>query len=236
MPGKRAVLVLTAVALAGLAGCQTVPTRDPSFAALRPAAAPPTPPREGAIYNGANQVAVLDVDLFSDIRPRRVGDSLTVRLVERTTASKKAETTVDQATDFQIANPTIFGTQPNFRLGSGDTRYTLAQGLSSSKDFEGEGESSQSNSLVGDITVTVAEVLPNGNLVVQGEKILTLNRGHEHVRLSGIVRPMDISPENTIPSTRVANATIVYSGEGEVADASTMGWLARFFVSAIFPF
>jgi flagellar L-ring protein precursor FlgH len=218
----------------GLGGCQTVPTRDPDFAPVRPVAMAVTPSRNGALYSGANEVAVLDVDLFSDIRPRRVGDSLTIRLVERTAASKKAETNVDQSNNVAVANPTLFGTQPNFRLG--DTQLTLQQSLNSSKAFDGQGESSQSNSLVGDITVTVVDVLPNGNLLVRGEKILTLNRGHEHVRFSGLVRPMDISPDNTVPSTRVADATIVYSGEGEVANASAIGWLARFFLSPLFPF
>lgn len=217
-------------------GCQSVPTRDPDFAPARPMVQAPQPDRNGAIYPGGYDVAVAEVDFFSDIRPRRVGDSLTVLLLERTDATKKNDLTVGKQTDMQVANPTLFGTQPNFRLPNRTTQFTLEQQLSSDKSFQGDGEANQSNRLTGEITVTVVEVLPNGNLVVQGEKILTLNRGHEHVRLSGIVRPMDISPENTIPSTRVANATIVYSGEGEVADASVMGWLARFFVSALFPF
>jgi flagellar L-ring protein precursor FlgH len=194
------------------------------------------PQRNGAIYSGGYDVAIAEVDLVSDIRPRRVGDSLTILLSEKTNASKKNGASVDKKTDMTVANPTLFGTQPNFRLGDMNTKFTLEQAINSQKNFDGKGEASQSNSLTGEITVTVAEVLPNGNLVVQGEKILTLNRGNEHVRLSGIVRPMDILPDNTVPSTRVANATIVYSGEGEVADASVMGWLARFFVSAFFPF
>ena len=194
------------------------------------------PERNGAIYPGGYDVAVPEVDYFSDIRPRRVGDSLTVILAERTNASKSADAVVEKQTDMQVANPTLFGTQPNFRLPDRTTVFTLEQSLDSEKNFDGKGEASQSNSLTGEITVTVVEVLPNGNLAIQGEKILTLNRGHEHVRLSGIVRPMDIGPDNRIASTRVANATLVYSGEGEIADASVMGWLARFFVSALFPF
>jgi flagellar L-ring protein precursor FlgH len=220
----------------GLAGCQTVPTRDPNFAPARPVTQAPMPDRNGAIYSGGYELAVPEVDFFSDIRPRRVGDSLTVVLAEKTIASKSADASVDKETDMQVANPTVFGTQPNFRLPGRDTVFTLEQSLDSEKSFDGKGEASQSNSLTGEITVTVVEVLPNGNLVIQGEKILTLNRGHEHVRLSGIVRPMDIGPDNRIASTRVADATLVYSGEGEIADASVMGWLARFFVSALFPF
>ena len=84
--------------------------------------------------------------------------------------------------------------------------------------------------------MTVSEVLPNGNLRVQGEKLMTLNRGHEHIRFSGIVRPYDIDPDNVVLSTKVADATIVYSGQGELADANAMGWLSRFFLSVLFPF
>ncbi|MCP4040355.1 MAG: flagellar biosynthesis protein FlgH, partial [Gammaproteobacteria bacterium] len=188
-----------------------------------------------------------------DIRAHRVGDILTIKLVESTTATKTAETTVEQETDFSVTNPTLFGATPSMLapklltdgplpLGNylpsptSDNRYTMGTSLASGKDFDGSGDSNQSNSLTGEITVSVAQVLPNGNLVVQGEKIFTLNRGHEHIRISGIVRPTDIDSDNTVVSTRVANATIVYSGEGEVADASKLGWLARFFVSAFWPF
>jgi len=231
--GNLGVLFLCA---AWVGGCQTVPTRDPAFAPAPPMVQAPLPNRNGSIYPGSSDVAVAEVDFFSDIRPRRVGDSLTVVLLERTDASKKNDVNVDKQTDMQVAQPTLFGTQPNFRFPGGSTQFTLQQDINSQKTFDGKGEANQSNRLTGEITVTVIEVLPNGNLVVQGEKIMTLNRGHEQLRLSGIVRPMDISPNNTVPSTRVANATIVYSGEGEVADASVMGWLARFFVSALFPF
>ncbi len=232
--GAAVERVLLGVFLAAVAGCQSVPTRDPEFAATRPQAPAPMPNRNGAIYNGGHGVAVAEVDFFSDIRPRRVGDSLTVVLLERTNASKKNAANADKQTDMTVQSPTLFGQEPSLTING--KKYTLEQSLQSSKVFEGEGGASQSNSLTGEITVTVAEVLPNGNLVVQGEKIMTLNRGHEHVRLSGVVRPEDVSPANTVPSTRVANATIVYSGEGEIADASVMGWLARFFVSAFMPF
>ena len=227
-------ILLAGLLASALTGCQSVPTRDPEFAAVRPLAPAPQPDRNGAIYTGGYGVAVAEVDFFSDIRPRRVGDSLTVVLREKTNASKKNAAKVEKETDMTAVNPTLFGRLPNVTIGG--KKYTLEQSLQSDQEFDGEGEASQSNSLTGEITVTVAEVLPNGNLVVQGEKILTLNRGHEHVRLSGIVRPEDVATDNTVPSTRVANATIVYSGEGEVADASAMGWLARFFVSAFMPF
>jgi len=90
--------------------------------------------------------------------------------------------------------------------------------------------------LAGNISVVVSEVLPNGNLVVRGEKWMTLNQGDEFIRITGIVRPQDIDPDNTVSSYLVANARIGYGGTGPVADANVLGWLTRFFISAVFPF
>jgi len=219
-----------------LAGCNSTPTRDPEFAAVRPQVSPPPRPTAGAIYQ-----AGYGLSLFEDHRARRVGDILSIRLNESTSASKSAGTSVDQSNTTAITNPTILGTSPAFNLPGSlplvSTRgLNLQTALASSNEFDGDSASNQSNQLTGNIAVTVAEVLPNGNLVVQGEKILTLNQGHEHIRISGVVRTEDVDPDNTIDSTKVANARIIYAGEGPVADSNTMGWLSRFFISALFPF
>ena len=97
--------------------------------------------------------------------------------------------------------------------------------------FNGAGGATQDNLLQGQITVTVAAVLPTGVLAVQGEKRLIINRGEEQVMLTGLVRPDDIGPDNSVPSTRVANAQIRYGGTGEIAEQSRMGWLQRFFAA-----
>src|SRR3546814_3810884 len=96
-------------------------------------------------------------------------------------------------------------------------------------DVKGKGEASQSNQLAGEISVTIAEVYPNGTMLVRGEKLLTLNRGDERVQISGLVRAIDIGPDNRIASTRVADARIRYVGKGDIARASRQGWLSRFF-------
>jgi flagellar L-ring protein precursor FlgH len=101
--------------------------------------------------------------------------------------------------------------------------------------FTGKGAATQSNALNGEITVTIAQVYPNGTMMVKGEKALTLNRGDEFIQISGLVRQADIGPDNRIASTRVADAKIIYKGKGEIANASRQGWLQRFF-SAISPF
>ena len=125
-----------------------------------------------------------------------------------------------------MANPTVLGypvTRDGVPIFSGN--------LSGDQAFSGEGWSTQSNRLDGSVTVTVVEQLPNGNLFVQGEKWLTLNQGKEFVRVSGIVRPVDILADNSVSSEKVANARIEYAGKGALADANRMGWLARFFNS-----
>ena len=237
VPLRRTNALLWLLLLTVLGGCNTTPSRDPEFAAVRPRPVEPPASSGGGVYQAGHSLV-----LFEDLRARRVGDILTIALNERTAASKSADTEFDKSTSTTITNPTVLGSPVLFGVPgalplASTSDNTLESSLSSSNEFEGGGQSSQSNSLTGDITVTVAEVLPNGDLFVQGEKILTLTEGHEHIRISGTVRQVDISPDNTVTSTRVANARIIYAGEGGgVADSNIAGWLARFFVSAFFPF
>ena len=109
-------------------------------------------------------------------------------------------------------------------------------GLEGSRAFDGKGDSRQSNQLTGSITVTVVERLPNGNLVVSGEKNLELGQGSERVRLSGLVRPEDINRYNQVSSQSIADARISYAGKGVLNDSNSAGWLTRFFTSPWFPF
>ena len=108
--------------------------------------------------------------------------------------------------------------------------------IAPTREFTGEADSSQSNSLSGEITVTVVDILPNNNMVVQGEKWLTLNKGKEYIRIAGVIRPQDVSPENTIESGKLADAQIAYSGEGFLADSNEQGWLTKFFNGKWWPF
>lgn len=169
--------------------------------------------------------------LLEDIKPRRVGDMLTVTLQEKTDASKNADTDTKKTSNTSITASTVLG----LPITSGG-REIMDTELSSAHDFAGEGGSNQSNSLTGSVTVSVVKVLVNGNLIVQGEKWININQGEEYIRLRGIVRPSDINPDNTISSERIANAEIQYSGDGSIADANEQGWLARFFNSSWMPF
>jgi len=218
-----------------LSGCGNTPVRDPAYASARPAVPAEQAAPSGSIYASTGLV------LFEDQRPRRVGDVLTVRLVESTNATKSASTNTKKQDSVSIANPSLFGTNVQWNAWqrspfANRTNLGLGATLDSSQDFKGDAGSSQKNSLSGSVTVTVAEVLPNGNLLVRGEKLIAINQGHEYVRLSGIVRPADVQPDNSVLSTQVADAQISYGGKGALADANEHGWLTRFFLSSWWPF
>jgi len=209
-----------------LVGCDTLPKRDPDFAPVQ--AVDLRPPRQS---NGAIYQAGYDMRLFENIVANRVGDILTVTLVEKTQANKKANLKAGKDTSISVTAPTLWGVASQALLG-----HDLKTSLASQHNFNGKGQAIQSNSLTGDISVTVVAVLPNGNLKIRGEKRVALNDGSEYIRLSGIVRPQDVTASNTIPSTKVADATIMYTGDGTVADSSKLGWFAKFFLSPLFPF
>jgi flagellar L-ring protein FlgH len=219
-----------AVLLLLVSGCSTThqAVSDPDYAPIRPISVRPLPVYDGAIYK-----AGFGLTLFKDTKARSVGDVITVILKERTNATKTASTNTTKEAEIAITAPTIFGRGVTYGRG-GDA--ILNATIDAARDFTGEGDSTQSNSLTGEVSVTVAEVYVNGNMLIRGEKLLTLNQGSEHVRISGIIRPTDITPENTVLSTQVANAKIIYGGQGVLADANTKGWLQRIFDSNWWPF
>jgi flagellar L-ring protein precursor FlgH len=209
-------------------GCSTThqAVSDPDFSPVRPMSVQPLPVNDGAIYKTGFGVA-----LFEDTKAHRIGDIITIILQERTNASKSATTTTAKDAEVSIGAPTIFGQGVTHR-----GKDILSASIDAERDFSGEGDSTQSNSLTGQISVTVVDVYPNGNLMIRGEKLLTLNQGSEHVRISGIVRAADVTPTNTVFSTQVANARIIYGGQGVLADANTKGWIQRVFDSNWWPF
>lgn len=212
----------------GLMGCVTpVPSRqEPMYKPVWPQMEAARPASPGSLY-----VANHNLTLFGDRRATNIGDVVTIVLEESTRSSKSAETTLKKGTSNEILNPKVLG---SLIQGSGDTN--IFNKLESSTEFEGEGESDQSNSLSGTVTAVVANVMPNGLLLLQGEKWFQLNRGEEYVRVSGLVRPEDISGDNTVSSQRLADARIAYSGTGAMAQTNEAGWLTRFFLGTVFPF
>lgn len=214
-----------------LCGCETLnppaPGKNPDYAPTYPVTPDPKAVRHanGAIYS--NETAL---PLFETPRARHPGDILTVILVESMDAKKNATTNQRKVEAQKVTNKAFLG-RP-ISLGSG---YSLDFDLDDQRQFTGEGRSVQNNKLAGKISVTVAQVLANGNMVVQGEKWIRINQGNEFVQLSGIVRPQDIKADNTITSDRVANARISYGGTGQINNTNAQGWLARIMWGPLFP-
>ncbi|MFT4246799.1 MAG: flagellar basal body L-ring protein FlgH [Pseudomonas sp.] len=215
-----------------LSGCVSLPLFSMGKKKKEDAEVPQTAieyaPTAGAIYR---EGAPGRMNLFADHRARDVGDLLTIVLSETTAAQTKASTTTSKDTTVDMENPTIAGKTPTFR-----GRDILHSEVDASRDFTGTGDSSQSNSLNGNLTVTVIRRLANGNLVVRGQKNLRLNQGNEFVQVEGVVREVDITRENTVPSSLVADARISYNGRGTLSQSNQMGALARFFNSPLYPY
>ncbi len=195
----------------------------PPMAPVQPIVVPAATPTAGAIYSAGP-----GLNLYGDRRARDVGDLLTIALMESTMATTTASTAISKKSDIDMGSPTLFGAPVTL----GGTKI-LGASAESESNFNGKGNSAQSNRLQGSVTVTVIQRLPNGNLVVQGQKNLRLNQGDELVQIQGVVRAADIGADNTIPSSKVADARIVYGGRGAVAQSNAMGWLGRFFNSAL---
>lgn len=213
-------IALPVVALVAVSACTS--ERPTGFAATLPPPPPAAPVQaNGAIYQAASGYAPLH---FGQ-RAHRVGDLVTVVLAERTTTTKSASSSTDRSGSFSLTPPSVgpLSFDPG-NLNSGST-----------SSFNGQGDASQTSSLRGDISVTIAEVRPNGTALVRGEKLMQFSQGEEWIQLSGIIRLADIDRDNRIASPRLADASITYGGKGAVQRASREGWLSRFF-NLIAPF
>jgi flagellar L-ring protein precursor FlgH len=219
---RAAIVIITGVVASS--GCVVQPS-VPDYDATWPDEPEQTQATSGAIFRTGH-----DVPLFENAVAHRVGDTVTIRLQESTNASKSSSTATSKASEIGITAPTGLGTQ--IALNGAP----ISLGLENETNFNGTGTSAQSNKLEGLVTVTVAKRLSNGNLLVRGQKWLTLNQGSEYVRVQGIIRPFDIDPDNTIPSYKVADAVISYGAKGALADANSPGLLQRFFNSKWMPF
>ncbi|WP_020209449.1 flagellar basal body L-ring protein FlgH [Gilvimarinus chinensis] len=211
-----------------ISACATGPRPTPGDPYYAPTVS--SQAKEPTSTNGSLYQPTQGMSLFTDTKARNVGDIITIMLSERTVSSKSSGVNVSKESSTSLPAGTIFGMTPTLNGSPFDTN------INQDRDFAGDAGADQSNSLTGSIAVTVADVLPNGNLIVRGEKWMTLNRGDEFIRISGILRPEDISPQNTVSSTRLANAQISYSGTGELANSQNMGWLSKFFNSGYWPF
>ncbi|KUY72495.1 MULTISPECIES: flagellar basal body L-ring protein FlgH [unclassified Burkholderia] len=217
---KQRLLLLPPVALLG--ACALLDPPRPDFAEddLPPATWALTAPRAGGVFNAATAWS-----LAADGRAYRPGDTLTVTLDETTQASKRADTRFGKSNDVSVEPGRLFGSP-----------IDLDTSIGANRKFDGSGSSSQQNSLRGEITVIVTDVLAGGLLQVRGEKVLSLNQGEEVMRLTGYVRQADIDTNNRVSSRRIANARIQYVGKGALSESNSAGWLTRFLNSPWMPF
>ena len=221
-----AIVLNVIVGLAALAsgGCAMMPREPlvqmPTTARAEPRAAGPA---TGSIY--ASSYA--GNPLFEDRRPRNVGDILTIVISENVNASKNSATNANRTGTTNLA----FNAVPRALSGLFGTSQNAD--VSGANSLKAGGGATAANTFNGTITVTVLEVLPNGNLVVSGEKQMAINQGAEFIRFSGVVNPRTITGDNAVPSTQVADARIEYTAKGYIDEPQNMGWLQRFFLNVL---
>jgi flagellar L-ring protein FlgH len=222
----RIASLLAAFAVATtLAGCKTL-AMLPEVELVQPtqglppvAVATPARPANGAIYQDG-----LYRPLFEDHRARLVGDTLMVQITEKISATQKATSTLDKTGALDASITSLPFAAPNsFKRANASAR--------NANSFNGKGVTESSNDFSGVITATVVQVLPNGHLIVSGEKQIGVNASVDVLRFSGQVDPKSIVPGNSVLSTQIANVRIEQRGRGQQAEAQSMGWLSRFFLN-----
>ena len=224
------LVVSTLLVGLGCSACESLPQKvKVDFAEPRTAQPVATPVKAtgmqptGSLFHAASYRPA-----FEDVRARSVGDTVTIQIVENITASQKSASTVNRSS-------TIDASVSAFPLFPASELAKLGVGTSSSNDFSGKGGTESANTFSGSITTTVVEVLPNGHLLVAGEKQIGVNQNVDVLRFSGTVDPRVVQPGSIVNSTQVANARIESRGRGAQGEAQTVGWLSRFFLSFL-PF
>ncbi len=230
--GLFVLIALVGLLAMGCSSAHNVPPPSPSYIeGSTRAGYVPKPQSPGSIFQDR-------ASLYEDLRARRLNDLVTVLIVEKVTGSKKAETKTGRDSSFDASISKFFGAPLDLNLsnlyGKGNT-FSPSVGSSMATDFKGSGETSREGSLKGTITARVVDVLPNGNLVIESRKEITVNFEKQILVLKGIIRPEDISTANTIESTRIADAQIYLVGEGIVDEKQAPGWLGRF-MDRVWPF
>jgi flagellar L-ring protein precursor FlgH len=216
--------VFLATGCASIEENKTLPD-DPDFAPILP-----EEEEQSLVPSGSLFQAHYVNNIYSDSKAHRVGDIISVILSESTQAQKNAKTELKKENSATL--------DPIIGLGGAPVTFkdeNIQFGLNQESDFSGDSKANQGNSLSGNISVHVLRVLPNGNLMIRGEKWMTLNNGDEYIRLTGVIRSQDISSGNTITSSKIANARIQYAGTGSFADVQEQGWLTKFFNSTWWP-
>lgn len=220
---NRSTLVACAAAALLAAGCGTLsPQVDVGDTQpVRPVAVPPPAVNNGSIFQGVSYRP-----LFEDHRARLAGDTITINIVEKVQASQKSTSTVDKAGSVDASVSALPG------ISAGALRRAAAQG-SSTNTFSGKGTTESANTFSGTITAQVVEVLPNGHLLIAGEKQIGVHESVDVLKFTGQVDPRTIQPGNVVTSAQIANVRIQQRGRGQQAEAQQIGWLGRFFLNVL---
>ncbi len=219
---RKGLLFLVAVCLLGACAKQQPVPQPPPPPKVYVPPAPRHLPAEGSLYTGSRAF------FFEDHRARRVGDIITVKIVETYQSSSKVSNKINRKSGLTAGIKALLGFEK--AVEESNRRFKADQMFAGdfTSSTEGQGQLSRNTNIAATITARVVEVLPNGNLVIQGVRVVRQNENLEYVTISGIVRPQDIEPDNTVLSTRIADAHIEYSGAGPSALATRgPGWLAR---------
>ena len=233
---RVATLGLLALGLGGFATAPEPLAHSPDFAPVGPVVVEKPRMATGAIYNGRHSD-----NFFGRSRNYRVGDLITVMLDESTRAGREQKGSVSRDAKNNVVPSGLVSKIENLSLPTKILGTTLGGVLNGIKlnesniESSGVGTANQTATLTGAVSVTVVEVLANGNLMVRGEKQLALTEGAEVIQVSGIIRPDDVSPNNMVQSRRLANAQIVYRGTGDMAAVAKTGWGTKALLK-IWPF
>jgi len=217
-----------------LSGCALSPNAPPPVDMPVATTPPMLQPREqtaqtptGSLFNASRYRPI-----FEDQRARMVGDTVTVQIVEAVSASQSSDSKVGRSNSLSTGITDV----PLFRGGAANTiSDALTMGAKSNNDFKGSGATTSSNTFTGSIATTVIDVLPNGHLVITGEKQIGVNHNVDVLRFTGTVDPRSLRPGSTVASTQVANLRVESRGRGQAGEAQSIGWLSRFFLN-VMPF
>ncbi len=214
-----------------LSGCAMLATKEKP---ITPAATPPVPPPPEPTTQGSLWTEQQG-GLFYDIKGRNIGDIVTVAIYEQASASKEASTETSRDSNAGADITAFFGLEDNISRINKTIDPTALIDVGYKNDFNGTGKTSRKEDLIATLTTRVIEVLPNGNLRIRGGKTVTVNNENQIIRLTGIIRPADISPQNVVNSQHILDADIAYTGEGVISDKQQAGWMVRI-LDNIWPF
>ncbi len=237
--GWTGALTLCALMWSCAAGSTSAPATQPpkpvQAASSAEVSAPPhyvaSAATDGSLWRERSELG----ELFVSPKARRAGDILTIKIVENSSATNKASTNTDRSSSMSAGMEAFFNLEKNFPADKGFFNPFSAVRGGIDSQFEGSGATQRSGALSAYMTAVVVEVLPNGNLIIEGNREVRVNAENQMITLTGMVRPRDISAENVIQSTYIANARIAYSGTGVLNDRQRPGWFTRV-MDKVWPF